>query len=71
MEHPAGTVADEYGMKIDFVLGSTDMECAKLPVATRPTIDRLAASITVSTGVHGDAALHAPFVVAVPALVQR
>jgi hypothetical protein len=68
---PAGLVADEYGMKIKPVIGSTATECALLPVGTMVTSERVAASMTAMTGVHGDAALHAPPTAAFPLAVQR
>jgi hypothetical protein len=69
--HPAGDVADEYGTKIVPVAGSIATECALLPVFSRVTTLRFAASTMVSTGVHGDAVEHAPFVDALPDDVQR
>ena len=56
---PAGAVADEAGKNTCCVVGSTATECALFPVAIDLTTVRLAASMTCSVGVHGDAAVHA------------
>src|SRR5438105_13041526 len=56
--HPAGAVADEKGMKISCVAGSTATACALLPAGRMAITIRVAASTMPSTGVHGDAVEH-------------
>ncbi len=53
------------------VVPSTAIEWALLPDTGDVITDREPASITISTGVHGDAALQAPPVAAKPLVVQR
>lgn len=69
--HPPGAVPDEAGTKALNVTGSTATECALLPVGNCATSFLVAASITASTGVQGEAALQAPLVPALPDAVQR
>ena len=68
---PEGADADENGIKASPDVGSTATECALLPLGSCATTVCIVASIIASTGVHGEAALHAPLTAAVPLAVQR
>jgi hypothetical protein len=68
---PAGAEADENGIEASPDVGSTATECALLPVGSCATTVCVIASMIASTGVHGDAALHAPLTAAFPLAVQR
>jgi hypothetical protein len=69
--HPAGATPEDAGTNAWEVIGSTATECALLPVFSCVTSAWLDASMMESTGVQGDAALHAPSVPALPLAVQR
>ena len=70
VEQPAGAVLDENGIYTRCVTGSTPTECALFPENAVCTSVREEASMIPSTGVHGEAAVHAGPEES-PLLVQR